>query len=94
VRFITDYSLIELSLVDNPGNELCNVLEIQKSSDPTGIATQVEVENVFWCESDEMAFVSKSESHKCGFCRNNLQPLGWFESTEDPSHEVRKVLES
>jgi hypothetical protein len=94
VRFITDYSLIELSLVDNPGNELCNVLEIQKSSDPTGIATQVEVENVFWCESDEMAFISKSESHKCGFCRNNLQPLGWFESTEDPSHEVRKVLES
>jgi hypothetical protein len=94
VRFITDYSLIELSLVDSPGNELCNVLEIQKSADPTGTATEIEVENVFWCESDDMAFVSKSETHKCGFCRNSLEPLGWFESTEDPTREVRKVLES
>lgn len=94
VRFITDYSLIELSLVDNPGNELCNVLEIQKSADPTGIATEVQVENVFWCDTDEMAFVSKSEDHKCGFCKISLEPLGWFESTDNPTAEVRKVLES
>lgn len=94
VRFITDYSLIELSLVDNPGNELCNVLEIQKSADPTGLATEVLVENVFWCEADEMAFVSKSEDQKCGFCKVQLEPLGWFESTENTAGEVRKVLES
>jgi hypothetical protein len=94
VRFITDYALIELSLVDNPGNELCNVLDIQKSADPTGIATEVTVENVFWCDKDEMAFVSKSEDHKCGFCKKGLEPLGWFEQTDNTSEEVRKVLES
>ncbi len=94
VRFITDYSLIELSLVDNPGNELCNVLEIQKSADPTGLATEVQVENVFWCDMDEMAFISKSEDQKCGFCKTQLEPLGWFESTDNPAGEVRKVLES
>jgi hypothetical protein len=94
VRFITDYSLIELSLVDNPGNELCNVLEIQKSADPTGIATDVQIENVFWCEQDEMAFISKSDDHKCGFCKTKLESLGWFEATDTPAEEVRKVLES
>ena len=30
VRFIKDYSLIELSIVDSPANELCNILSIQK----------------------------------------------------------------
>lgn len=98
VRFITDYSLIELSLVDNPGNELCNVLEIQKSSDPTGIATVVEVENVFWCDSDEMAFISKSDDYRCGFCKEPLESIGWFEAVSDSvkatAVEVRKVLES
>jgi hypothetical protein len=94
VRFITDYSLLELSLVDSPGNELCNVLEIQKSADPTGIATGVQIENVFWCDSDEMAFISKSETHNCGFCKHELATLGWFESIDDPTGEVRKILES
>lgn len=96
VRFITDYSLLELSLVDSPGNELCNVLEIQKSADPKGIATGVDVENVFWCDSDNMAFISKCEDYKCGFCKNELRPLGWFESTgeQNVSQEVRKILES
>jgi flagellar motility protein MotE (MotC chaperone) len=98
VRFITDYSLIELSLVDNPGNELCNVLEIQKSADPTGIVTDVQIENVFWCSKDEMAFVSKSENHKCDFCRTNLVSVGWIERAdaemEDFAKEVRKILES
>lgn len=94
VRFITDYSLLELSLVDNPGNELCNVLEVHKSADPTGIATGVEIDNVFWCDSDEMAFIAKSDSYSCGFCKNELTSLGWFESVDDPAGEVRKILES
>jgi len=29
VRFIKDYDLVELSLVDSPANELCNVLSIK-----------------------------------------------------------------
>jgi molecular chaperone DnaK (HSP70) len=83
-----------LSLVDNPGNELCNVLEIQKSADPTGIATGVDIDNVFWCDSDEMAFIAKSDTYSCGFCKNDLTSVGWFESVDDPTIEVRKILES
>jgi hypothetical protein len=94
VTFITEYSLLELSLVDNPGNELCNVLEIQKSADPTGIATGVDIDNVFWCDSDEMAFIAKSDTYSCGFCKNDLTSVGWFESVDDPTIEVRKILES
>lgn len=94
VRFVTDYELLELSLVDSPGNELCNVLEIQKSNDPTGIATGVDIENVFWCDHDEMAFIAKSESYTCSACSNSLVALGWFEASDDVSGEVRKVLES
>lgn len=96
VRFITDYSLLELSLVDSPGNELCNVLEIHKSADqePRGIVTGVEIENVFWCEADEMAFVSKSETHSCAYCKTSLTSLGWFESIDNSAGEVRKILES
>ncbi|MFM7982824.1 MAG: HK97 family phage prohead protease, partial [Candidatus Fonsibacter sp.] len=30
VRFIKEYSLVELSVVDSPANELCNILSIQK----------------------------------------------------------------
>lgn len=94
VRYINKYSLIELSLVDNPGNELCNVLEIVKSADPQGIATEVEIENVYWCPADEKAFVSKSESYDCAFCKTELEPIGWFESTENPGQEVLKILKS
>lgn len=94
IRFITEYALLELSLVDSPGNELCNVLSVQKSSDPTGIATGVQIENVFWCDKDEMAFIAKSETYPCGYCKEDLDALGWFETTDNPAGEVRKVLES
>ena len=30
VRFIKDYALVELSIVDSPANELCNILSIEK----------------------------------------------------------------
>ena len=30
VRFIKDYDLVELSIVDSPANELCNILSIEK----------------------------------------------------------------
>jgi hypothetical protein len=99
VNFVTDYALLELSLVDNPGNELCNFLSIQKSADgieANGLATEaIEIENVFWCDKDEMAFVSKSETHACGYCRDDLKSLGWYEVvSDDQVNEVRKVLES
>lgn len=92
VSFVTAYDLIELSLVDSPGNELCNILAIQKSADPTGLATRVDIDNVFWCEVDQMAFVSKTEDQNCAVCKEPVENLGWVESGE--IHQIKKVLES
>ena len=44
VRFIKDYALMELSVVDSPANELCNILSIQKMNGHLvfkGMATDV-----------------------------------------------------
>ena len=49
VRFIKDYDLIELSIVDSPANELCNIISIQKVNGALmfkGIATEVTTENI------------------------------------------------
>jgi phage head maturation protease len=49
VRFIKDYSLMELSIVDSPANELCNILSISKMNGELifkGIATEVKAEKL------------------------------------------------
>jgi hypothetical protein len=62
VRFavIKAYDLIELSLVDSPANQLCDVVSITKSADGTtsvhGMVTQVVAENVFWCKQRQDCF--------------------------------------
>ena len=61
VRFIKDYSLIELSIVDSPANELCNILSIQKVNGELifkGIAAEVKMENIFYCAESDSIFMS------------------------------------
>jgi len=51
VRFIKNYSLLELSVVDSPANELCNIISISKMNGQLifkGIATEVSTENIFY----------------------------------------------
>ena len=56
VRFIKDYALMELSIVDSPANELCNILSISKMNGKLvfkGMAADIVTENIFYCnESD------------------------------------------
>lgn len=99
IRFIDAYSLEELSLVDSPCNQLANVFSIEKTAD--GVATinvtnEVNVENVFWCDKDAIAVLSKDESATCGRCETPMKNAGWFESVagEDKVEKMKEVLET
>lgn len=87
VKRILDYDLNELSLVDSGGNQLANVFTIQKSAEGvatevSGIATDVSVDEVLWCENDEMAILSKDEHDTCPNGHDTVR-IGWIMS-DDP----------
>ena len=66
VRFIKDYELMELSIVDSPANELCNILSIQKVNGQyiaKGIAVDVVTENIFYCEDSNSVFISTEKTY-------------------------------
>jgi hypothetical protein len=49
VRFIKEYDLMELSIVDSPANELCNILSISKMNGQLvfkGIAAEVALDHL------------------------------------------------
>lgn len=97
IRLIKDYDLVELSLVDNPANQLANVFSITKSKDSDltfvkGMVTDVEFVNVFWCVTDEIAKNSASESEDCLACGNQMQLIGWFEKGEDIDKNVQSAV--
>lgn len=94
VRVIKDYDLEELSLVDSGGNQWANVISIQKNAngdtEVSGIATDVETENVFWCKEDQVSIMSKDDSETCPDGHDMVR-IGWIE-TADPD-SVRKMKE-
>jgi hypothetical protein len=95
VRFVKSYDLIELSLVDNPANQFANVFSIQKSDQGTfvkGMITEISVENVFWCVSDKIANVTKSDCASCSVCDKDMLNIGFFESGEPREQKVTEVV--
>lgn len=96
VQVVTDYDLIELSLVDNPGNELCSVVAIQKNNEIAGMAADIIIDTVYWCEQDRIAMASSKELTKCNVCAGALENIGWYEPTEEvPDQEnITKVLQA
>lgn len=84
IRVITKYHLTELSLVDNPANQLANVMSIQKSATGTtleGIAADVETQTIFFCPDHKKALLAKGEEHDCPECGNQMESIGWCESS-------------
>jgi len=85
IRIIKGYSLVELSLVDSPANQLANVFAITKldSGEMTisGMATTVKTSNVFWCSDDQIAKSSEEESAACT-CGKSMENIGWIEQSE------------
>ena len=96
VRVIKEYDLHELSLVDSPANPLANIFSIQKSGDELifkGMAT-VETENVFWCESDQIATATSGEARDCSICGESMESIGWVEKfDEEKSQSIKKVVD-
>ena len=97
VRFIKDYDLVELSLVDSPANELCNVLSIEKVNGQLifkGMAAETLAANVFFCESDNIVVSEILESRDCTACGKNMEIIGWVENNEiNKADAVRYVYE-
>jgi hypothetical protein len=93
VRIIKAYDLVELSLVDSPANQLCDLVSITKAADGSttvaGIVTEVIAENVFYCRKDEIAFTSTEQSKDCSACGSVTENIGWFE--HDGTDKTEKV---
>lgn len=96
VRFIKDYELIELSLVDNPANQLANVFSVTKASNGSvtvkGMAVETEIENVFWCKNDQRVQAVAADSANCITCGDGMDNIGWFEQGGDRAEKVRNVV--
>jgi polyhydroxyalkanoate synthesis regulator phasin len=97
VRVIKEYDLVELSLVDSPANQLANVFSIQKVDDQlvaTGIATEIKMDNIFWCETDQIAVAKDSDSSACLVCDSDMTNIGWVESNDvAKNQEIGKAID-
>jgi len=98
VRFIKEYSLVELSVVDSPANELCNILSIQKMNGQLifkGLAADVVTENIFYCEESDSIFISTDSSYDSPVTGNPATLIGWVESNDtNKAKEIDKILAS
>ena len=98
VRFIKDYALMELSVVDSPANELCNIVSISKMNGQLifkGIATEVLTENIFYCEDSDSVFMSTESSYNSPITGKPASLIGWVESQDvNKAKEIEKILAS
>ena len=98
VRFIKEYALMELSVVDSPANELCNILSIQKMNGQLmfkGIAAETKVENIFYCEDSDSVFMSTEAEYTSPVSGKQATLIGWVESNDvNKAKEINKILDS
>jgi hypothetical protein len=97
VRFIKDYALMELSIVDSPANELCNILSISKSNGQLvfkGMAAEIATENIFYCQESDSVFISTEASYDSPVTGKPATLIGWVESNDvNKSKEIDKILD-
>ena len=95
VRVVKDYDLEELSLVDAGGNQFANVISIQKDAagdtQVSGIATDVETNNIFWCKEDKVSIMSDIETETCPD-GHDMVAIGWVESGDPDSIQKMKDM--
>jgi len=97
VRIVHKYDLLELSLVDNPANQLANVVSIEKTDAGVVVKTPLvkgEIENVFWCPGDNLVVVKSVEDENCAVCDSSMENVGFVEANDiDKKTSIRKSLE-
>ena len=98
VRFIKGYDLVELSVVDSPANELCNIFSIEKMNGQMvfkGMAADVVTENIFYCEDSNSVFLSTEKTFDSPVSGKPATLIGWVESSDvNKSKEIDKILAS
>ena len=98
IRFIKEYSLVELSIVDSPANELCNIVSIEKVNGQLifkGIAADVKMENIFYCAESDSVFMSTESEYISPVTGKKTELIGWVESNDsNKSKEIDKILDS
>lgn len=96
VRVIKDYDLVELSLVDNPANNLANVLSIQKSATGSvmkGMVAETVASVVFICPVDETIVIRSTDfTDPCPQCDGKMEDAGWFEEGPDRAEKVDEIV--
>jgi hypothetical protein len=95
IRMVKEYELHELSLVDNPANQFANIVSIQKVLNNTeidGIITKADLENVYWCESDDMVRLSSTEDASCPSCETSMKNIGFVETKDSEKAMTIKSL--
>ena len=92
------YDLVELSIVDSPANELCNVLSISKVNGKLifkGIAANVSTENIFYCQESDSVFISTEKTYDSPITGKPAELIGWVESSDvNKAKEIDKILAS
>ena len=98
VRFIKGYDLVELSVVDSPANELCNIFSIEKMNGQMvfkGMAADVVTENIFYCEESNSVFLSTEKTFDSPISGKPATIIGWVEKSDvNKSNEVQNILDS
>jgi len=98
IRFIKEYDLMELSIVDSPANELCNILSISKMNGQLifkGMAAEVITENIFYCEDTDSVFMSTESQYNSPVTGKPASLIGWVESKDmNKAKEIEKILAS
>ena len=98
VRFIKEYDLVELSVVDSPANELCNIFSIEKVNGAMmfkGMAADVVTENIFHCSDSNSVFLSTEKTFDSPISGKPMEIIGWVEKSDvNKSAEVDKILDS
>jgi len=93
-RVIKEYTLSELSLVDNPANQFANVLSIEKGH-LEGYLSKATIENVFWCRSDDIITMSYNANIACPQCDKSMNNIGFVESNDtDKATVVKGIISS
>jgi len=91
IRIIKDYDLFELSLVDNPANQYANVISIEKGH-TGGYLSKALIENVFWCNDDDIVQLSSNGSSDCPRCDKGMDNIGFVETNDAQKAEVVKSI--